>query len=79
MATQLHFTQIDVEQEITSRIQTIANELAELRAAGELQIKISSSTLFYLEALGYMVDFSTGLVTEETPKACQVRPVITPQ
>lgn len=79
MTTQLHFTQIDLDQEITSRIQAISNELATLHAAGEIQIKITSSTLFYLEALGYMVDFTTGLVTKEVPSTCQAIPSTTPQ
>lgn len=79
MTTPLHFSQIDIDQEITSQIQFISDELAVLCAAGELQIKITSSTLFYLGALGYLVDFSTGLVTKETPATCQARPVTTPQ
>ena len=79
MTTQLHFTQIDIDQAITSRIQRISDELAMLRADGELPIKITSSTLFYLEALGYMVDFTTGLVTKETPSTCQAIPSTTPQ
>ncbi|MCA9362253.1 hypothetical protein KC906_02670 [Candidatus Kaiserbacteria bacterium] len=77
MTAQLHFTQIDIDQEITSRIQTISDELTELRAAGELKIKITSSTLFYLEALGYMVDFSTGMVTKDVPSTCQATPIAT--
>lgn len=69
MTAQVHFTQIDIEQEITSKIQSIATDLAQLREAGEL--KITSSTLFYLEALGYVVDFTTGMVTREVQPACQ--------
>lgn len=79
MSTPLHFLQIDIDQEITSRIQTISNELVELRTAGELKIKITSSTLFYLEALGYVVDFSTGLVTREVSAAEQAIPIATSQ
>lgn len=71
MTAQVHFTQIDIEQEITSKIQSIATDLAQLREAGELKIKITSSTLFYLEALGYVVDFTTGMVTREVQPACQ--------
>jgi hypothetical protein len=76
MTTPIHFTQIDVEQEITSKIQQISNELVELRATGEVKINITSSTLFYLEALGYLVDFSTGLVTREADPACQGMTVV---
>ena len=65
MTTQIHFSQIDFYDEIANRIQSISDELAELRATGELKIKITSSTLFYLEVLGYEVDFSTGMVTRE--------------
>ncbi len=79
MTTPTHFTQIDVEQEITSRIQLIANELTQLRADGEIQINITSATLFYLEALGYLVDFSTGMVTRETDSACQGTTVVPTQ
>ena len=64
MTTPIHFTQIDVDQEITTKIQQIANELAQLRAAGELRINITSSTLFYLEALDYVVDLETGMATK---------------
>lgn len=79
MSTQLHFTQIDIDQEINSQIQRISDELAALRAAGEIKIKITSSTLFYLEALGYMVDFSTGLVTKEVSPMCKSIPITTSQ
>ena len=64
MTTPIHFTQIDVDQEITTKIQQIANELAQLRTAGELKINITSSTLFYLEALDYVVDLETGMATK---------------
>lgn len=65
MTTHIHFSQIDIEQEVTSQIQSRAGDLAELRETGELTINITASTLFYLEALGYVVDFSTGMVTRE--------------
>jgi len=71
MNAQLHFSQIEIEQEITSKIQQITVELAQLREAGEFPIELTGSTLFYLEALGYMVDFATGMVTRETDSACQ--------
>lgn len=64
MTTPIRFTQIDVDQEITTKIQQIANELAQLRAAGELKINITSSTLFYLEALAYVVDLETGMAAQ---------------
>jgi len=79
MTTPVHFTQIDVDQEITSKIQLIASELAQLRADGEIQINITSSTLFYLEALGYVVNFSTGMVTRETDSTCQDTTVVPTQ
>lgn len=76
MTTPVHFTQIDIGQAVTARIAHIADELAEHREAGELQIDISAPTLFYLEALGYMVDFMTGMVTREIEStqqcACEV-------
>jgi len=65
MTTHIHFSQIDIEQEVTSQIHSRAADLAELRETGELTINITASTLFYLEALGYVVDFSTGMVTRE--------------
>ena len=65
MTAHIHFSQIDIEQEVTSQIQSRAADLAELRELGELTINITASTLFYLEALGYVVDFSTGMVTRE--------------
>ncbi len=71
MNTQIHFSQLDIEQEITSKLQQITVELAQLREAGELTIELTAATLFYLEALGYMVDFATGVVTRETQPDCQ--------
>jgi len=79
MTTPIHFTQIDVDQEITSKIQLIASEIAQLRADGEIQINVTSSTLFYLEALGYLVNFSTGMVTRETDFTCQGTTVVPTQ
>lgn len=80
MTTAVHFTQIDIGQAVTARIDCISDELAEHREAGELQIDIPASALFYLEALGYMVDFTTGMVTREcesTPR-CECEVVATP-
>lgn len=71
MTTHIHFSQIDIEQEVTSKIHSLATDLAELRETGELTINITASTLFYLEALGYMVDFATGVVTREIQPVCQ--------
>ena len=65
MTTDIHFSQIDIEREVTNQIQSRTADLAELRELGELTINITASTLFYLEALGYVVDFSTGMVTRE--------------
>lgn len=76
MTTHIHFSQIDIEREVTSKIQSLATDLAELWEAGELTINITASTLFYLEALGYIVDFSTGMVIREIVFPCQ-EPVTT--
>ena len=71
MITSLHFSQLNLQQEVAQRIDAIAAELAELRQAGELQIEISPSDLFYIEALGYTVDLSSGLLSraEQTAPA----------
>lgn len=69
--TTVHFTQIDIGQAVTDRIQGISDELAEHREAEELQIDITASALFYLEALGYVVDLTTGMVTRESENAQQ--------
>jgi hypothetical protein len=71
MTTDIHFSQIDIEREVTNQIQSRAADLEELRELGELTINITASTLFYLEALGYMVDFATGVVTREIQPVCQ--------
>jgi hypothetical protein len=71
MTTDIHFSQLDIEREVTSQIQSRAADLAELRELGELTINITASALFYLEALGYMVDFATGVVTREIQPVCQ--------
>ena len=71
MTAHIHFSQIDIEQEATSKIQSIATDLSQLRAVGEIAINITASTLFYLEALGFVVDFSTGMVTREVALTCQ--------
>ena len=65
MTTPVHFTQIDIGQAVEAKIDRITAELAEYHEAGELHIGISASALFYLEALGYVVDFTTGMVTRE--------------
>ena len=62
MQTTLHFTQIDIQAEITARVARISRELATLQRDGELLVDISPQDLFYLEALGYLVDLSTGMV-----------------
>ena len=62
MQTTLHFTQIDIQAEIATRVARIAQELATLRRDGDLLVDISPQDLFYLEALGYLVDLSTGMV-----------------
>jgi len=63
--TPTHFTQIDIKRKVAERITQIAVELAQLREAGVLRVRIDAITLFYLEALGYMVDFTTGEVSAE--------------
>ena len=74
MTTTVHFTQIDIGQAVAARIAHIADELAEHQEAGELHINLTPSTLFYLEALGYVVDFTTGMVTREiaSTQPCEV-------
>ncbi|MCB9140459.1 MAG: hypothetical protein H6642_19170 [Caldilineaceae bacterium] len=62
MQATLHFTQVDIQAEIADRVARISQELATLRRDGDLQVDISPQDLFYLEALGYLVDFSTGLL-----------------
>ena len=62
MQTTLHFTQIDIQAEIATRVARISQELATLQRDGELLVDISPQDLFYLEALGYLVDLSTGNV-----------------
>lgn len=71
MTAQVHFSQINIEQEVTSKIQSLDTDLTELWEAGELTIDIPASTLFFLEALGFVVDFSTGMVTREVALSCQ--------
>lgn len=74
MTTAVHFTQIDIGQAVVARIAHIADELAEYHEAGELHIDITPSALFYLEALGYIVDFTTGMVAREiaSTQPCEV-------
>jgi len=60
-----HFTQIDIKRKVAERIAQIEVELAQLRGSGVLRVRIDAITLFYLEALGYMVDFTTGEVCAE--------------
>jgi hypothetical protein len=43
--------------------------LDELREIGALHIEITASDLFYLEALGFIVEFTTGLVTRPDSRA----------
>ena len=62
MQPTLHFTRIDIQAEITARVARISQELATLRRDGDLLVDISPQDLFYLEALGYLVDLSTGNV-----------------
>lgn len=62
MNSQPHFTQINIQQEMQQRIACMASELDALRQTGELRIEISATDLFHLEALGYVVDFTTGMI-----------------
>ena len=62
MQTTLHFTQIDIQAEIAARVARISQELATLQRDDGLHVDISPQDLFYLEALGYLVDLSTGMV-----------------
>lgn len=61
----VHFSQIDIRHKVAERIAQIEDELAKLRDTGTLRICIDAETLFYFEALGYMVDFTTGEVWSE--------------
>jgi hypothetical protein len=67
MQTSRHFSHLNLQQAVAQRIEAIAAELAELRQAGQLQIDISPSDLFYIEALGYTIDFSTGQLMQIEP------------
>ena len=69
MQSTLHFTQIDIQAEITARAARISQELATLRRDGDLLVDISPQDLFYLEALGYLVDLSTGNVVCNTERS----------
>ena len=62
MQTTLHFTQIDIQAEIAARVARISQELEMLQRDDGLHVDISPQDLFYLEALGYLVDLSTGMV-----------------
>ena len=78
MSKQQHFNQIDIQTELRWRICDIAQELDELRSSGESITTISATDLFYLEALGYQVDLTTGSVertqghqcSQQTPEEC---------
>lgn len=61
----IHFSQIDIRHKVSERIAQLENELAKLSDTGTLRICIDAETLFYFEALGYMVDFTTGVVCSE--------------
>lgn len=63
MQTNLQYSQINIQHEVARHIQGIASELDELRQSGELHIDIAASDLFHLEALGFIVDLTTGWVT----------------
>ena len=69
MQTTLHFTQIDIQAEIATRVERISQELATLQRDDELLVDISPQDLFYLEALGYLVDLSTGNVVCNTERS----------
>ena len=62
MQPTLLFTQIDIQAEIAARVARISQELATLCRDDDLHVDISPQDLFYLEALGYLVDLSTGMV-----------------
>ena len=69
MQTTLHFTQIDIQAEIAARVARISQELATLQRDDGLHVDISPQDLFYLEALGYLVDLSTGNVVCNTERS----------
>lgn len=72
MTTQLHYSQIDIQHAVARHILGIASELDELRQSGELHIDIAAADLFHLEALGFIVDLTTGLVTRPDRQATVV-------
>ena len=69
MQPTLHFTQIDIQADIAARVARIAQELATLQRDGDLLVDISPQDLFYLEALGYLVDLSTGNVVRNSERS----------
>ena len=69
MKTTLHFTRIDIQAEITARVARITQELETLQRDEGLFVDISPQDLFYLEALGYLVDLSTGNVVCNTERS----------
>ena len=54
---------------IAAHMARIAQELDTLQRDGGLQVDISPQDLFYLEALGYLVDLSTGTVVCNTERS----------
>ena len=60
-----HYTQIDIAAEVAAHTARIAAELEALRHNGAVQVDLSPHDLFLLEALGYLIDLSTGLVVRD--------------
>lgn len=67
-----HFTQVDVQQEFEKQISRLADEIQEHRVSGFLKFDISAETLWMIEALGFVVDFETGIVCREVGESNQV-------
>lgn len=63
--TAQHFAQFDIKQAVRARIAELSRELAQVEAMGDLRISITALDLFHLEALGYVIDFSTGILQRE--------------
>ena len=63
MNASLHFSQINVPQAVACRLAAIEAELAELHQSEPHIVSIAAEELFHLEALGCLVDLTTGFVT----------------
>lgn len=58
ISTAIHYTEIDVRTCVERRIAAIAQELEEVGSS------LDAERVFQVEALGYIIDVETGMVTE---------------